>query len=99
MAAMESLWLQNLLDRLIPSSCPAILSDNQAAVKIASDKASMKNSWHIDREFHFINELLRLGRLDIRWIQGADQHADIFSKALGNVKLRNLTDSFLSGGA
>lgn len=96
MGAMESLWLQNLLNRLLPGTCPAILSDNQAAVKIASDKASMKNSRHIDREFHYVNELLRLGRVEIRWIPGTAQYADVFTKALGNLKHRTFTDSFFS---
>lgn len=93
-AATETLWLGNLAAKLIPNLLPIILCDNQAATKIASDKSSMKNTRHIDRKFHFINEHLRLKKLQLQSIQGTDQLADIFTKRLGSNQQQRFLQHF-----
>lgn len=39
-------------------------------------------SKHIDVRFHFYCDLLRIGKIDVEYVKSADQHADIFTKAL-----------------
>lgn len=93
-AAVETLSLRNLLHKFLPGIQPRLLSDNQAATKIATDRLSMKRTRHIDREFHYINELLRKNELDLCRIKGTEQLGDIFTKALGPVKQREFLNRF-----
>lgn len=91
LAAMESVWLRNLIAPFEKEMTPLILSDNKSAVKIAGDKSSMKRTRHIDREFHFINEQLCKNEASLQWISGSDQLADGFTKALGAVNHTKLS--------
>ncbi|PLW12475.1 hypothetical protein PCANC_21671, partial [Puccinia coronata f. sp. avenae] len=45
--------------------------------------------------FHYTNELLQRGRMELEWIAGVDQLADVFTKALGPCLLGNLPGLFL----
>jgi hypothetical protein len=90
-AAVEAIWLAEMLGGLLGTMKPVMYCDNRAAVKIATNKASVVKAKNINREFHYTNELLRRGRMVLEWIAGVDQLADVFTKALGPCLLGKFT--------
>jgi hypothetical protein len=83
MASDEAQWMAEILEPLIGQLKPVLMCDNKAAVKIAKNKASMKKTKNINREFHTTNKHLRKGVIDLKWVPGTKQMADCFTKALG----------------
>ncbi len=79
-----AITLSNVLGELlgaIPSPVN-IYEDNRAASLMAKGESSMKRSKHIDVRFHFIKELVNLGKITITDIATKDQLADALTKAL-----------------
>ena len=37
---------------------------------------------HVDVKYHFITETVERGEVTLKWVPSAEQHADIFTKAL-----------------
>lgn len=85
-SARETVWVINVLEELIGSRLKAtIFCDNTAAVKVATDLHLTKKSHHVAREFHYVNEQIYDNVLQVVWIDGANQRADIMTKPLGHV--------------
>lgn len=85
-APRESVWIQNLLMDVFQSRfVTTIRCDNTAAIKVAYDVHLTKQSHHVSREFHFVNEQIHDGHLKVDWIDSPRQKADILTKALGNI--------------
>lgn len=93
MAASEACWLINLLkDFNIVRVCPVTMfCDNQSAIMVANTD-SVKRLKHIDIRFHFIKELVRNGKLVLKYIKTEYQTADMFTKALN----KNLLSRFIN---
>jgi L-lactate permease len=89
-ASVEGVWLADILGSLIGRVQLLLFCDNLETVKIATNKASVIKVKNINREFHYVNELLRKGTMALKWVAGKDQLADVFTKALGP----NLLDQF-----
>lgn len=90
MASSEACWLINLLkDFNIVKVCPVtIFCDNQSAIMVANTE-SVKRLKHIDIRYHFIKELIKCGKVLLKYIKTEDQTADMFTKALNkNLLLR-----------
>jgi hypothetical protein len=83
MASNEAIWMAGIVEPLIGKTTPTLRCGNKAAVKIAKNAASMKKTKNIQRKFHATNEHLRKGAIELKWIPGAKQLADCFTKALG----------------
>lgn len=79
-----------LVDIMKTKTKATILCDNTAAVKVATDLHLTKRSHHVAREFHYVNEQIYDGNVEVIWIDTTQQRADILTKALGN----NLFDIF-----
>lgn len=85
-ATREVMWVINILHDLVKERVKAILlCDNTAAVKVAKDLHLTKRSHHVAREFHYVNEQIFDGNIDVLWIDTSQQRADIFTKPLGNI--------------
>ena len=63
-----------------------VSSDNQGAVFIASNPVTEKRSKHIDIRYHYIREVIARGLVDVTYISGDDNPADLLTKNLGCVK-------------
>ena len=83
-AAKEAMWMKSFLEEiwelqweLIRVSC-----DNQGAIVLVKD--SKFHSWmkHIDLCYHFIREVVKDGRLMMKYIPTEKNVSDIFTKAL-----------------
>jgi hypothetical protein len=44
-----------------------------------------KRSHHVAREFHYVNELVYDELIEVIWIDGRNQRADILTKPLGHI--------------
>ena len=60
--------------------------DNQGSIFIASNPVTEPRSKHIDIRYHYIREVHEKGIVDVFYIDGNDNPADIFTKNLGVVK-------------
>lgn len=92
MAASEACWLINQLkDFDIVKVCPVTMyCDNQSAIMVANTE-SVKTLKHIDIRFHYIKELIKSGKLSLKYIKTEGQTADMFTKALN----KNLLSRFI----
>lgn len=87
-AATDACWLIHLLkDFNIENVCPVVMfSDNQSAIMVTNTD-SVKRLKHIDIRFHYIKELVKKGKLMLKYIKTEDQTADLFTKALSKIQL------------
>lgn len=82
----EAIWIQNLLIDIVGEGMKTVIHcDNTAAVKVANDLHLTKRLHHVAREFHYINEQIHDGNLEVSWINGPRQRADVMTKALSGV--------------
>ncbi|MBW0537860.1 hypothetical protein O181_077575 [Austropuccinia psidii MF-1] len=96
-AARAGIWLSQTIGVIHKGIVPILISDNKAAIQIASDSGSKKNSRHIQREFHLINELLTKKQVMISWTKSEEQKADIFTKKLGKLKVKRFNEDIFGG--
>ncbi|MBW0540467.1 hypothetical protein O181_080182 [Austropuccinia psidii MF-1] len=91
-AARAGMWISQAIGIAMPGLIPTLLSDNRAAIRIAENSGSRKNSRHIQREFHLVNELIIKNQVTITWVDSKNQKADIFTKRLGKLKVKKFND-------
>ena len=63
-----------------------ISGDNQGSIFIASNPVTEKRSKHIDIRYHYIREAVARELVEIFFIEGENNPADILTKNLGSVK-------------
>ncbi|CAH2105387.1 unnamed protein product [Euphydryas editha] len=63
-----------------------IYEDSSGVVAISKYRNFTKNSNHIEVHYHFIHENVKQGNIEVVKIGSENNIADIFTKALGNVK-------------
>ncbi|MBW0520132.1 hypothetical protein O181_059847 [Austropuccinia psidii MF-1] len=90
-AAKECLWLSNLFSNFLHNNTPFLLSDNRAAIGIATECVSRKQTQHLIRELNIINEYLVQKKINLKWISTKDQLANIFTKGIGPIAMKPFT--------
>ena len=87
-AATQALWLKRLLSRLTHSKEEkvTILVDNKSAIELMKNPVFHGRSKHIDTTYHFIRECVEREDLQVEFIRGEHQKADILTKALPKIK-------------
>ena len=80
----EIMWLHQLLmevgnETLVQAK---LWCDNQVALHIASNPLFHEQTKHIEIDFHFVHEKIRLGLISTRYVKIGEQLGDIFTKAL-----------------
>ena len=61
-------------------------ADNQAAIKMAQNDADSAKTKHVGVAYHFIRQAEAAGVVKIRYVNTADNVADVFTKPLGEQK-------------
>jgi hypothetical protein len=70
-----------------------IWSDSQAAVQIANNPGSFRErSKHINVRYHYVRELIKMGRVKPQFMPRKFNIADVFTTARGNPQLAHATD-------
>ncbi|WKA12852.1 hypothetical protein VitviT2T_030203 [Vitis vinifera] len=86
-AAKEAVWMKKFISELgvVPSIEEPIplLCDNNGAIAQAKEPRSHQKSKHVLRMYHLIREIIERGDVKIEKIDGKENAADPFTKALG----------------
>ncbi|KAL6316150.1 hypothetical protein AAG906_015980 [Vitis piasezkii] len=86
-AAKEAVWMKKFISELgvVPSIEEPIplLCDNNGAIAQAKEPRSHQKSKHVLRRYHLIREIIERGDVKIEKVDGKENAADPFTKALG----------------
>jgi hypothetical protein len=95
-ATKEAIYLSSILKWLererklgitVSSITPiAVLTDSDAAMKLAENPEFHKRSKHIDITYHFIRECISEGKIKLSFVRTHNQLADGFTKGLNAYK-------------
>jgi len=83
----QVVWMHTLLGELSYPLYPIpICGDNQGSIFIASNPVTEKRSKHIDIRYHYIQEVVERKLVEIYFIDGDKNPADLLTKNLGHIK-------------
>ncbi|GJY40225.1 ribonuclease H-like domain, reverse transcriptase, RNA-dependent DNA polymerase [Tanacetum coccineum] len=87
-AATQALWLKRLPSKLTHSQEEkvTIQVDNKSAIALMMNPVFHGRSKHIDTKYHFIRECVEKEDIQVEFINGEYQKADILTKALPKIK-------------
>ena len=95
--AQDAIWIGHLVAETIPSSRlfpsgigtgpPELRINSEGARQLASNPIHHRRTKHIDRHHHFIRDRLQRGDIQLSWVTGKENWADLFTKRLGKVEL------------
>ena len=83
-ATAEFIWIKSLFQKLhIPLQCTPILwCDNIGTTYLAANLVFHARTKHVEIDYHFVREKVKLRHTRIRYLSTKDQTADIRTKAL-----------------
>ncbi|MBW0506678.1 hypothetical protein O181_046393 [Austropuccinia psidii MF-1] len=84
--AKETLWIYHLLLNILKNPIPTLFSDNKMAIGISTESMNRKQTRHLIRDFNIINEYIKVGKLQLKWISTNEQLGDVMTKPLGSIK-------------
>ena len=85
----EVMWVRNIFLELgYKFRSVPICSDNQGALFVSENPVTEKRTKHIDIRYHYIRDVIEQGYVEVLFVPGMDNPADIFTKNLGLVKIR-----------
>ncbi|KIJ16127.1 hypothetical protein PAXINDRAFT_48622, partial [Paxillus involutus ATCC 200175] len=83
----QVVWIRSLLSELGYNLKPIpICGDNQGSIFMATNPITEKRSKHIDICYHYVRKVISQKKVEIYFIDGAANPADMFTKNLGHVK-------------
>ena len=85
--ARQVTWIRSLLGELgYKLKAIPICGDNQGSIFMASNPVTEPRSKHIDIRYHGIRELVAKGKVELYFIDGAENPADLLTKNLPREK-------------
>ncbi len=96
-ATRDAIGWSNFFEQInhtLPSR-PRILCDNQAAVIHGEEYRYQPKLRHISVSYHYTREQVLAGKVDLNWIAGEDNVADIMTKHVTKKVFQHLTPFFL----
>jgi hypothetical protein len=92
-AAKELLWVKRFINDLNIAeyhvdSIPLHV-DNKSSIKLTKNIDLARQSKHIEGKHHLIRECIMDGDITVHFIPGAENPADMFTKALGRYKFED----------
>ena len=85
-AIKDLIWAKRLLREIFGMIKTPVLSiDNQSSIKLIKNPEFHCRTKHIDTRYHFIRDQYVKGEFEIKFVPSGEQHADIFTKPLGNI--------------
>jgi hypothetical protein len=100
MCAQEVKFVSMLLQELdgMPNKLPSIIcEDNTGAIFLGQNCQVGNRSKHIDTRFHFVREMIQSGELQVVYVPGEVNLADMCTKNLARNRFSKLADSVLCG--
>lgn len=82
--AAEIIWIMSLLNEFSYQIEPktVIWCDNKSAIALAENPVFHGRTKHIEIDIHFLRDLIKKGQVEIKYIPGRRQVANIMTKAL-----------------
>ena len=68
-----------------------IFADNQGAISLAKNPVHHQRSKHIDIKYHYIRSEVQNNKIDLQYVQSADNVADIFTKPISKVRFNKFS--------
>jgi hypothetical protein len=91
--AAEIMWLLNLLGELgLKSQLPSLFCDNIGTTYLCANPVFHSRMKHIALDYHFVRQLVQMGKLRVAHISTKDQLADILTKPLSRARFSLLRD-------
>ena len=69
-----------------------LCGDNQGSIFLASNPVQEKRIKHIDLCYHYIREVIRSKKIELFFLEGAENPADLFTKNLGRIKFQKFRE-------
>jgi hypothetical protein len=93
-ASCQAVWLHRLLEEMmgVKVASPRIKMDNMLAIALRKHPVLHDRSKHIKNHYHFIRESVDRGEVVLEFVSTQDQLADMFMKALGQVRFLDLCE-------
>jgi hypothetical protein len=89
----QLLWIKSLISELgIELSPIPLFGDNQGSIFLASNLVQEKHIKHIDLCYHFICDVVQKKQVELFFIEGASNPADLFTKNLGCIKFQKFRE-------
>jgi hypothetical protein len=86
--SLQVVWIHQLLEELGSSLAPIpICGDNQGSIFMASNPITEKRNKHIELKWHGVQEFVKEKLVELFYIEGEKNPADMFTKNLGHIKL------------
>jgi len=83
----QLVWIKSLFTELgIKLSPIPLCGDNQGSIFMASNPVQEKCIKHIDIRYHYIREVVKDKKIELFFIDGSENPADMFTKNLGRIK-------------
>ena len=83
----QTVWIKSLLAEIgIPLRPIPTCVDNQGAIFIGSNPVQDKRTKHIGVRYHNVRECVEEKKVELLFIEGSENPADMFTKNLGHVK-------------
>ena len=93
--SQQVVWVHTLLGELGYTLKPIpICSDNQGSIFITSNPVTEKRSKHIDIHYHYICKVICQKIVEVYFIEGEENPADLLTKNLGMVKFQKFRAMF-----
>jgi hypothetical protein len=91
--ARQAVWMKTLLSELgLSMVATPIYGDNQGSIFIASNPITEKRSKHIDIRYHYVRDCVEEKKVELMFIPGEDNPADMLTKNLGRIKFEKFRD-------
>lgn len=85
--AQQAAWMRNLFGEIgLPVGAIPIYGDNQGSIFLASNPVQERRTKHIDIRYHHICERVENKEIELSFVEGSENPADMFTKNLGHVK-------------
>ena len=89
----QLVWIRTLFKEIGIDLGPIPLcGDNQGSIFLASNPVQEKRIKHIDLRYHYIHEIIRQKQVELLFIEGAENPADLFTKNLGRIKFQKFRE-------
>jgi hypothetical protein len=89
----QLVWIRSLFEEIGIILAPIPLcGDNQGSIFLASNPVQEKRIKHIDIRYHYIREVIRAKKIELFFIEGSENPADLFTKNLGRIKFQKFRE-------
>ena len=93
-AACQGIWLRGLLSEItgMEEKVVVLFVDNKSAIALMKNPVFHGRSKHINTRYHFIRECVERGQVQVEFVRGDLQRADILTKALARIKFKEMQE-------